>query len=141
MINGVIWIVAIILFIVLEAATSTVVSIWFAGGGSVALIAAILGAGANTQIFLFLFTSLLLVILLRKVAFKALQGKKADTNLDRIVGSRVLIKEEVNNKLCTGSALIGDVEWKVKSETGDIIAKDETAEVVAIEGVRLIVKK
>ncbi len=141
MINEVLWITAVLAFIILEASTAAVVSIWFAGGALVALVASILGASIKMQIFLFLLVSVLLVVLLRKVAFKALKGKKAKTNLDRIVGSEVVIIEEVNNRLRTGSATVGDVEWKVKSENGEIIPKDEAAEVVGIEGVRLVVKR
>ncbi len=141
MTNEILWILAIVAFLILEAATSVVVSIWFAGGAVAGLIASVLGADFGVQIFVFLFVSVVLVVLLRKIAFKALKGKKANTNLDRIIGSEVVLTEEVNNLLRTGTAYVGDVEWKVKSENGEIIEKDETAEVVAIEGVRLIVKK
>ena len=135
------WIVAVIVFLGLEAVTSAVVSIWFAGGALIAFIATVLGAGIKLQIFLFLIVSVLLVVLLRKIAFKNLNTKKAKTNLDRIIGTDVMINEEVNNKLRTGTAYVGDVEWKVKSENGEIIPKDTMAEVVDIEGVRLVVKK
>jgi len=140
MTNEIFWIAAILLFVALEASTATVVCIWFAGGALVALLSSALGASLKVQIFLFLFVSVLLVVLLRKIAFKTIKGKKSHTNLDRIIGSEVMINEEVNNKLHTGTAFIGDVEWKVKSENGDVILKDETAQVVAIEGVRLVVK-
>ena len=53
----------------------------------------------------------------------------------------VFVTEEVNNRLRTGTAFVGDVEWKVKSESGEIIGMDEIVKVVAIEGVRLVVKK
>ena len=93
------------------------------------------------QLFVYgLLVSVLLVVFLRKIAFKTIKGKKTHTNLDRIIGSEVMINEEVNNKLHTGTALVGDVEWKVKSENGEVIPKDESAQVVAIEGVRLVVK-
>ncbi len=141
MTNEIFWIAAILLFVILEASTATVVSIWFAGGALVALLSCALGASLKIQIFLFLLVSILLVVFFRKIAFKTIKGKKSYTNLDRIIGSEVMINQEVNNKMNTGTAFVGDVEWKVKSENGEVIPKDETAEVVAIDGVRLVVKK
>ena len=54
MVSEVVWIVAILFFLILEALTSVVVCIWFAGGGVIALVAGILGADIKIQIFLFL---------------------------------------------------------------------------------------
>ena len=140
MINEILWIAAILVFVIIEASTAAVVSIWFAGGALAALIASTLGAGIGLQIFLFLLVSVLLVVFLRKIAFKSLKGKEEKTNLDRIIGSEVLISSEVNNKTHQGSAFVGDVEWKVKSENGEIIPENKEAVVVGIEGVRLVVK-
>ena len=43
------WLIAIVVFIVAEAATVTLVSVWFIGGAVCALVAAILGAGLGVQ--------------------------------------------------------------------------------------------
>lgn len=48
------WLIAIVVFIVAEAATVTLVSVWFIGGAVCALIAAILGAGLGVQLAVFL---------------------------------------------------------------------------------------
>ena len=42
------WLIAIVVFIVAEAATVALVSVWFIGGAVCALVAAILGAGLGT---------------------------------------------------------------------------------------------
>ena len=47
------WLIAIVVFIVAEAATVTLVSVWFIGGAVCALIAAILGAGLGVQLAYF----------------------------------------------------------------------------------------
>ena len=51
------WLIAIVVFIVAEAATVTLVSVWFIGGAVCALIAAILGAGLGVQLAVFLVVS------------------------------------------------------------------------------------
>ena len=100
----------------------------------------ILGAGIGFQMFLFLLVSVILVAFLRKIAFKSLKQNDEKTNLDRIIGSEIRISREVNNKMNQGSAFVGDVEWKVKSQNGEIIPENKEAVVVGIEGVRLVVK-
>ena len=69
MTNEIFWIVAILLFVILEASTATVVCIWFAGGTLVALLSCAMGASLKVQLFLFLLVSVLLVVFLRKIAF------------------------------------------------------------------------
>ncbi len=140
MTNEILWIAAILVFVIIEASTAAVISIWFAGGALAALIASVLGAGIGFQMFLFLLVSVILVAFLRKIAFKSLKQNDEKTNLDRIIGSEILISREVNNKMNQGSAFVGDVEWKVKSQNGEIIPENKEAVVVGIEGVRLVVK-
>ncbi len=139
--NAVFWIIAIIAFLLIEASTAVLVSIWFAGGALVALIASLFGAGAKMQIFLFLLVSVVCVVLLRKVAFKSVHGEKKQTNLDSIIGKEVVITEAVDAKTAKGSAKINDVEWKVKSEDGCDIEEGSVVTVTDIEGVKLVVKK
>ena len=45
-----IWLAAIIVFLLVEAGTVALVSIWFAGGALLAMIAAALGAGVPVQL-------------------------------------------------------------------------------------------
>lgn len=141
MINSICWILAIIIFLAMEATTAALVSIWFAGGAVAALIASLFGASILVQILLFLVVSVACVIVLRNVAVKNFERKKADTNLDRIIGQSVIITQTVNNTTREGTASINDVEWKVKSENDEVILAGETATVTAIEGVKLVVKK
>ena len=141
MINEICWILAIVVFLILEASASALISIWFAGGSLAALIAAMCGAGVPAQLLVFLTVSVVCVILLRRVALKTFGNKKEKTNLDRIIGQEVLITRTVDNTAREGTASINDVEWKVKSGNGEIIPAGETAKVTDIEGVKLIVTK
>ena len=56
------WLIAIVVFIVAEAATVTLVSVWFIGGAVCALVAAILGAGLGVQLAVFLVVSAALLV-------------------------------------------------------------------------------
>ena len=135
------WGAAIIAFSLVEAATVSLVSIWFAVGSAAALIAALLGANLWIQTGVFLIISAVCFIFVRKAAAKSFSGRKNDTDLDRIVGTEVFITEEVNNKENSGKTRINDVEWRVKSGGGEIIPEGKTAVVEKIEGVSLVVKE
>lgn len=135
------WLGAIAVFSVLEACTMTLVSVWFAGGSAAALIAKLLGAGFTVQFIVFLAVSVILLLLLRRVALKNMKDKPSRTNLDRILGENVLILEDVDNSKNSGSVKIGDVVWSAKSENGEVIAEGERATVTGIDGVKLILRK
>ena len=141
MTESIFWIVAAVAFAVVEIATSGLVSIWFAGGSIVSLVAALLGAPVWLQIVLFIVVSAVLIILLKNFATEYFKSKNSDTNLDRIVGKEVTITETVDKVNNTGRALINDVEWKVASKNGEIIEKGEVCTVDKIEGVKLVVTK
>ena len=133
-----VWIGLMIVFLIVEAVTVSMVSVWFAGGSVAAWIAYALGAPLWAQILVFLVVTVACVLLLRKAALKLVKPKETKTNLDRIVGERVKILEVLENG--DGLVKINDVEWKVKPENGNLISGDMVT-VCRVEGVKLIVKK
>lgn len=135
-----IWSVAVVAFLVMEAMTASLTSIWFAGGAFASLIAKFLGAGLWTQIIVFLTVSLICVISVKKFYNKKADENKNPTNSDRLIGQRVVIRKSEDDIKEQGTAVINDVSWKVKSENGEEIIDGSTATVLKIEGVKLIVK-
>lgn len=138
---GYVWMAAIIVFVVVEAATFQFVSIWFAGGALGALIAYLLGASLLGQVTAFALVSALLLILSRPLVKKLVKQRKEPTNADRLIGQKALVSEDVNNDLATGKLTVNDVVWSVKSEDGSIIKKGTMVTIKAISGVKLIVAK
>ncbi len=141
MINSILWTLAMIVFLGIEAMTAALVSIWFAGGALAALIADLCGAGLSVQVFVFLVVSLFCVALLRAAAIKKFKRNVHQTNLDRLIGKTVLITQDVDPVSGQGIAKINDVEWKVKNEDGIRIPAGEYAKVIDIDGVKLVVTK
>ena len=135
------WIIAIVVFLILEGAISGLVSIWFAIGALGGFISSLLGADFIVQITVFVILSVVAFIFVRKWAAKVFDKTAEKTDIDRFIGKQVIITESVNNKKNTGKAVINDVEWKVKSSTDEVIEEGEVATVEKIEGVSLIVRK
>lgn len=101
------WLIALIVFLVIEAVTLGLATIWFAGGALVALIAAMCGAGIVIQIVLFLVVSLVLLFFTRPLAVRFLNKDTLKTNVDRVVGMEGVVTEEISNLAGTGKVSLG----------------------------------
>lgn len=135
------WLIALVVFLVIEAATLGLATIRFAGGALVALIAAMCGAGIVIQIVLFLVVSLVLLFFTRPFAVRFLNKDTLKTNVDRVVGMEGVVTEEISNLAGTGKVSIGGNMWTARTENeGGTIPVDAVVTVLRVEGVKLIVK-
>ncbi len=134
-----IWAVGIVLFLLIEAVTAGVASIWFALGSICALVAALLGAPIWLQVLWFAVISVLTMILTRPIVKKYVNGKAQATNADRVIGMKATVREGINNLAAMGSVLCDGKEWTARSADGSSIPAGSVVTVLAIEGVKLIV--
>ena len=134
----ILWLVAIVAFIILEAVTYQMVSTWFIGGAIAGLRASMLGAEFWLQMTIFVAASVILLICFRPLAVKRLKTDYK-TNADAKIGKKIIITEEVNNHKGTGEAKLDGLVWSVRTDDDSIIAVGETAEIKRIDGVKLIV--
>lgn len=137
----IIWLIGIIAFVILEAVTYQLVSVWFALGAVGGLIAAIVGVQFNIQMTVFLIISVVFLLCLRPVSKKLLKTKKEQTNVDSLIGKEVLITKEVDNLHGKGEGKINGMMWSVRSTDNSCILENETAIVENVKGVKLIVKR
>ena len=137
----VIWSVAAVIFIIFEAATVGLSSIWFALGAICALISALLGAKLWLQIVWFLVISVAALLLTRPLVRKYVNGRSSATNADRVIGTVCRVTESIDNYAGTGAvSAIGKV-WTARSGDDRIIECGTLVKVKEIQGVKLIVEK
>ena len=135
-----IWLGLMILFIIVEAVCAIhLVSIWFAAGALVAMIAAALGAKLWLQITLFLLVSGVLLALLWPLVKKFLRPNLKKTNIDSIIGTTGLVTITVDNMESTGQVKLNGMEWTARSTSGKIIDPHTEVKVDRIEGVKVFV--
>lgn len=137
----IIWLIGIILFVILEAVTYQLVSIWFAIGAAGGLVAAMCGADFNIQMTVFVAVSVIALLCLRPLSKKAIKTNEVKTNVDSLIGREVLITQEVNNIQASGKGIVAGMDWTVRSADDTVITKDEVVLVEKVEGVKLIVKR
>ena len=135
----IIWLVLMIIFLVAEAATVTITSLWFAAGALVALIAGALGAKFWLQVVLFVAVSAGMLMALRPVIKKHFTPKLVRTNVDAIIGTQGYITADVDNIAATGTVKLGAMEWTARSADGKPIPKGTLVKVARIEGVKAFV--
>ena len=137
----IIWLVLLILFLGVEAATLGLTTIWFGGGAAVALIAAALHAPLFVQIALFFLVSLLLLFFTRPVAVKYFNKDRERTNVESLVGRQGIVTSEIDNLQSIGQITVGGQEWSARSsDDGIIIPVGAVVIVTSVSGVKLIVK-
>ena len=129
-----------VVFLITEAVCAIhLVSIWFAAGAFVAMIAAALGAGLWLQVTLFLLVSGALLALLWPMVQKFLRPNLKKTNLDSIIGTSGLVTVTIDNLSATGQVKLNGMEWTARSTSGKIIDPNTEVKVDRIEGVKVFV--
>lgn len=136
-----IWIAAIIVFGVVEAATAGLTSIWFVLGSVAALIAAVCGGPLWLQLVLFFAVSVAALAATRPLVTKLLKKGIKPTNADRVLGGVARVTERIDNDVPTGAVYIDGKTWTARSADGSAIEKDEMVRILRMEGVKLYVEK
>lgn len=137
--TAILWLAAMVLFLWMELSTVTMVSLWFAVGALVALVASLLGAQLWLQAVLFVAVSGILLLLLRPLTKKYFTPGLTRTNADALLGAQGIVTAEINNLLATGQVKLGGLEWTARSTAGETIPAGTQIKVDRIEGVKVYV--
>jgi len=136
----IIWFVLIIVAALIEMNTMDLTSIWFSVGALLAFILAIASAPIWLQLVVFIGVSLLLILSVRPIAKNYLRTNVINTNSDRLVG-KVAVCTKYIPAGDRGEVKIDGKFWLAITTSDDDIEIDEKVEVLAIEGVKLVVDR
>ena len=117
------WLALIVVFAVIEGATTALTTVWFIGGALAALAAALLHAE----------------LWLRPLVKKYLRPRTVRTNAAGNIGREAIVTEAIDNLHETGAVRLSGVEWTARSADGSPVAVGTVVRIDAIEGVKLIV--
>ena len=135
------WLFALVLFVVVEAATTQMVCIWFAASSLLALALALLGAPAGAQVIAFLLSSAVLLILTRPIVRRISEKTRTPTNSDRILGMTAVVVQEINDDVSEGQVKVAGQIWTARSVGGETIPVGTKVFIRSIEGVKAFVEK
>lgn len=137
---GLIWIIAAVIFGVIEAATVTLVTIWFAVGSVAAAIAAQIGLDIIWQVGIFVVVSGILLCFTRPMFKKLMVKKPHRTNADRFIGMEAVVISPINKIENNGQVKIAGSVWSAMSSDESEIPEGTHVTVIEIKGVKLVVK-
>ena len=136
---AIIWLVLMVVFLVAEASTVTLVSLWFAAGSLAAMIISLLGGAVWLQTVSFLAVSVVLLTALRPLVRKFITPRLTATNVDSVIGSTGLVTAPIDNVSASGQVKLGAMVWTARSSSGAVISEGTLVKVYKIEGVKVFV--
>ena len=134
---SIVWLILLVAFIVAEAATATLVSIWFCAGAAAALLLSAFVPNVLAQTAVFLVVRLVCLVLMRPLVRKTDAKAAVPTNADRNVGQTAEVIAAVEPAR-PGRARLSGVDWAARCDVP--LAEGQLAEVVAVEGTTLVLR-
>ncbi len=132
------WLVLIIVFLVIEAVSFNLVTIWFAVGALGAFITSYFTNDVIIQVIIFSIVTALSLLSTRPIVKKYIGFTPIKTNLDAVVGKIGIITKKIEfNEF--GRVKIEGKEWTAKSDVP--IEEGTKVEILGIDGVKLVVKE
>lgn len=133
------WLVAAIAFVVLEAVTFSLVSVWFAIGAAASLISCVFTHSFRVQSVIFIAVSTVCLLAVRPLAAR-LRTKPAATNAERNLGRTATALTAVSASK-PGRVRLDGIDWNARCATpGDTLAPGDTCRVTELHSTLLIVE-
>ena len=130
----------LIAFVVVEALTVSLVSIWFAAGAVAALIVSGFTSSWLVQFAVFAVVSAVALAATRPLVKKRMTARRVPTNADINVGRKAQVLVEVTPDV-TGRVRLDGVDWNARCATpGDTLAPGQSCRVAEIHSTLLIVE-
>lgn len=139
--EGIFWLIVVVVMAVIEIITLGLTTIWFAGGALVAFLASLLGAGLLMQTILFIVVSVILLAVTRPLAAEFFNKGRIKTNAESLIGETAVVQQEIDNLRAKGMVSINGQEWSARSVDNEIIPNETLVEIMEISGVKLLVRK
>ena len=136
---AVFWFVLLVVFLIAEASTVTMISLWFAAGALGALAVSLLGSGVWLQAGAFFVVSAVALTALRPIVRKYFTPRLTKTNVDSVIGAEGLVTQAIDNVSARGQMKLGAMEWTARSASGEPIPEGTLVRVEKIEGVKVFV--
>ena len=130
------WAAAIVMFAIAEAATTALVSIWFAVGAAAAMVASIFTASLGVQCAVFAVVSAVtLAVMLPLLAKRRTMRQPPITNGSPL--TIIVLREIPQGDI--GRVRVDGLDWQARTVDGTPLPKDACCEVKNVDGAVLIV--
>ena len=135
------WVVAFLIFSIIEAITVRLNAIWFAAGSLAAFVSVLLEVPFWMQLLFFLLSSLLLLFITRPLQKRLSAGRYHAASVTDVIGCTGTVTEQINNTSAKGRVKIGELDWLARSTDGSLLKTGEKVVVQSVDGIAVIVAK
>lgn len=136
-ISSLVWLILLIAFVVVEALTVSLVSIWFAAGAVAALIVSGFTSSWAVQLTVFAVVSAAALAATRPLVKKRMAAPRVPTNADINVGRKAHVLVDITPDVA-GRARLDGVDWTARSEQA--IPAGALCVVLSVDGATLTVR-
>ena len=134
------WLGVLLVAIVIESITNDLVSIWFAASALVVMLVSFFWENIGGVLIIFLVLTVLFVVLARPFLKRYLKVNEVKTNVDTVIGRIAVVTASIE-KLSRGEVKLDASYWTAITDEEELINVGDKVEVLAVEGVKLIVRK
>ena len=104
------WLILVVVLGIFEAATVNLVSIWFVFSGIVALLLSLVIESFAIQFSVFVLLGVIFMLLIKKYLEPKVMVEKERTNLDRIIGMKGVVTEDID-EIDGGEVKVDGKKW------------------------------
>lgn len=133
-----IWLILIFAFLIIEALSFNLITIWFAFGSLCAFISTYFTDNLIIQIVVFTFFTIISLIFTKPLLDKFINKNIIKTNIDMIIGKVGIVTKQIN-ELSPGRVKVSGKEWMALSNSH--IDEGKKVRVLKIEGAKIIVRE
>ena len=135
------WALAVIAFVIAEVLTIQLVSIWFAAGALVTLLATyFFELSWIQQLGVFIVASTVFLVMSLPFIRKRKKNRAVATNADLDIGRHATVIEEINCDKGTGRVTLSGVNWSAVPENENEVISEGTVVIVKkVMGAKLLV--
>ena len=135
------WLILCGLCLIIEIFTVGFLMFFPGVGAFLAFISALLGANTTIQCIVFITSSALMIIFIRPLVAKLFKTHDIAMNSNALIGKSGIVLKDIKGDEKIGQVKVSGEIWSAICEDDIEIAKDTKISVVAISGVKLIVKE
>ena len=136
-----VWLMLCGLCLIIEIFTVSFLMFFPGVGAFFAFIFALLGANVTIQSIVFVVSSALMILFLRPLVTKLFKTKDIAMNSNALIGKSGVVLKDIKGDEKVGQVKVQGEVWSAICEDGTSIDKDSRITVLAISGVKLIVKE
>lgn len=137
----IIWLIVMVIFLIIEAITMGLTTIWFAVGAFVAMILSLFGVPLSVQIAVFLILSIACLFFVYPIVKNKIKPGQIKTNYESVINKVGIVSERIDNINALGQVKVDGQIWTARALEDEVIEVDTRVIINEVRGVKLFVSK